>query len=244
MMFEPDRNGVPRAYVTADVAADDAIGLAADWGWNLNTGQRLGILIPHRTAIEENSGLAQLDRSGEGVFATWRYSAANAKTSGPQIAYYPDLEHLLEVERRMPAGIVLVGADETHRSWVTAYSPTLLAGKSIADVEPAIDPVVAVAVATFTDSVNSSTGLVDRRDRSKVTDGLQRLLRHGYAFTPEQLIAAALSANWQGRAAFALGALADDVLRGVRKQIRERYADGIVERWQAAASERGREDQL
>ncbi|WP_146244797.1 hypothetical protein [Curtobacterium sp. MCPF17_051] len=242
MMFEPDRSGTPRAYVAADVSPAEATRLAVEWANGLDTSQRLGIQIPHRNVLDENVVLAELHRSGEGAFAAWRHSPANSTSKGPQLSYYPDLEHLLRLERDSPAGIALVGADETHVPWIDAYRPLLLAGAAPANLLPVIDPVVEAAVATFTNSVNSSTALIDRRDRSKVIDGLQRLRDRGYTFTAAQLVAAALRHNWQGRAAFELGGISSEVLRGARKATRERYAEGIVDQWEAAASNGGPRD--
>jgi len=122
-----------------------------------------------------------------------------------------------------------------HRAWVSAYDVPSLNVSSVGEV-PAPDPVLTAALATFTNSVNSSTGITDFRDESRVVDGLQKLKHAGVPFTREQLVAGALRHNWRGSAAFALGTVGAEILAGKQKRVRETYRDNIVDLWREEVS--------
>lgn len=84
---------------------------------------------------------------------------------------------------------------------------------------------------TFTDLINSSTGLSDSRDRSTVLDGLTKLRAAGHEFDPEDLLAGALARNWRGDAAVQLKDLASEINAGKRKRFTERLRPDIVATW-------------
>lgn len=232
MMFEADRLNVPRAYLplSGDNAADLSIALTWLAGTGLATGQGIGVQIPSRNAIRENPALRDLDRRGLAAFATWRHSSANKSVTGPQLSFFPDLEMLLALEDRKTTALVVLGVHDSHRAWVSAYDVPSLGVSSVGEV-PAPAPILMAALETFTNSVNSSTGITDPRDKSRVVDGLQKLKRAGVPFTQEQLVAGALRHNWRGPAAFALGTVGAEILAGKQKRVRETYRDNIVDLW-------------
>lgn len=231
-MFETDRSNVPRAYLplSGDNEADLSIALRWLREAGLATGQRIGVQVPSRDAIRENPALQGLDRRGLASFAAWRHSSANKTEAGPQLAFFPNLEMLLTLEDRRTAALVVLGVHDSHRAWVSAYDVPSL-GVSSVDALQAPDPVLKAALATFTNAVNSSTGITDPRDKSRVVDGLQRLKRAGISFTRDQLVAEALRHNWRGPAAFALGNVGAEVLAGKQKRVRETYRENIVDLW-------------
>lgn len=190
--------------------------------------------IPSRDAIRENPALRDLDRRGLAAFATWRNSSANESVTGPQLSFFPDLEMLLALEDRKTTALVVLGVHDSHRAWVSACDVPFLGVSSVGEV-PAPEPVLTAALATFTNSVNSSTGITDPRDKSRVTDGLQKLKRADVPFTQDQLVAEALRHNWRGSAAFDLGNVGAEILAGKKKRVREMYRDDIVNLWRDAA---------
>lgn len=205
-MFEADRSHVLRAYVPASHDSEADLALALTWlsdeGGKANS--LIGVQIPSRGDIDESPTLSELERRGRAAFSTWRRTSTNRRVSGAQLAYFPNSEMLLALETARSSVIVAVGVDSSHAPWITAYEAQPLSGATIVPV-PAADPVVVQALHTFTNAINSSTGLTDSRDRSKVIDGLQKLRRAGIPFTAEQLVTEALRRNWKGSAAHALG---------------------------------------
>lgn len=112
--------------------------------------------------------------------------------------------------------------------WVSAFNPVHLGGPEITRKEPILpDSVVAAAMGTFTDLINSSAGLSDSRDRSKVLDGLTKLQKAGHRFDPEELLAGALARNWRGDAAAQLKGLAREINAGKAKRFTERFRSGV-----------------
>lgn len=128
--------------------------------------------------------------------------------------------------------LALVGAIAEHAPWLPVYTPAVPEGPNVKYPGLEVDPVIERAMATFTHSVNSSTGLTDRRDESKVTDGLQKLHHAGRALHPDALAAQALRCNWRGSAALTLR-------RRIRDPGRPAGASACVRRTGATSSASG-----
>jgi hypothetical protein len=175
-----------------------------------------------------------MDRRGFAAFATWRHSNANKSVTGPQLSFFPDLEMLLALKDRKTTALVVLDVHDSHRAWVGAYDVPSLGVSSVGEV-PAPGPVLTAALATFTNSVNSSTGNTDPRDKSRVVAGLRKLKHAGVPFTREQLVAGSLRYNWRGSAAFALGNVGAEILADKQKRVRETYGDNIVDSWRDEA---------
>ena len=132
---------------------------------------------------------------------------------GPVVICTPDLKSLAEAEEnRQATAIVVVGAHPGLKAWISAFRPERLAGAVIPVPDRVVDdPDVWAAMETFTDLINSGTGLTHPCDRSLVTDGLLELRRAGHTFDPDELMAAAFKLNWRGTAAWDLRVLASEL---------------------------------
>lgn len=255
MMFEEDRTRLDRAYVAAPASMEDGVKLALKWCLEKVNGdyRKVGLRIPNRRLMTSSSNLQQLEARGVAVSGESRRGVHNT-VEGPLIVLSPTLESLCEAEDMgNSTAIVVVGAqgaarpgDRLHNAtphavgilpWVSAFDPEYLGGTRIDPVHPILtDPVLQKAMETFTNSINSSTGLSDSRDRSRVTDGLTKLHKSGHPFDPNNLLSAALALNWRGSAAWDLKELAKEINGGARKRIRESYREDIVRVWELDAS--------
>lgn len=132
---------------------------------------------------------------------------------GPVLVCGPDLRSLAQAEEiRHATAILVVGAHAGLGPWVSAFLPERIAGAAIAVNDRVVgDPVVWTAMESFTDVINSGTGLAHPCDRAWVTEGLLDLRRTGHAFDPDELMAAALRLNWRATAAWDLRALATEL---------------------------------
>lgn len=254
-MFEEDRTGIDRAYVAVPVSLEEALQVALRWCLPRadNDYKKLGIRVPSRRLVTATPDLQRLERAGVAISGESRRGVRNI-VRGPLIVLSPTLESLCETEDEGTAtAIVVTGVDGPSRPddeassvtptfagvlpWVSAFHPEHLAGISITPKTPILaSPVLKQAMKSFTVSINSSTGLTDSRDRSRVTDGLTKLRSAGHAFDPNDLLASALAHNWRGTAAWELQVLAKEINGGARKRIRETYRADIVQEWEQEAS--------
>ncbi|MEQ4567238.1 hypothetical protein [Paenarthrobacter sp. CAP02] len=253
MMFEEDWTTLPRAYVALshDYSYEDRDkDLAATIAWCLalaNGDARLvGIQTGHEDDLDDEPLLAAFVAEGAKVYTDSR-GKVGALPSGPVLMYRPHAAHLWEVETKRSTAAVaayeITGPEHHQRSigteemvgcqpWVTAFKPIHLGGPTIKVKEPILpDPVVAADMDTFTDLINSSSGLSDSRDRSTVLDGLTKLRKANHHFDPEDLLAGALARNWRGDAAVQLKDLAAEINAGKRKRFAERFRPDIVDTW-------------
>lgn len=258
MMFEDDRTAVPRAYVALPhdhLYEDHDKDLASAITWCLSHAdgdpRGVGIQAGRRDDLEDAPMLAALAKAGAKVYTDSR-GKLDSLPSGPVFLYRPQPAHLWQVERkRMPSAVLAFGITgpahhDRHygtegmvgaQPWITAFKPEHLGGPTIEAKEPAIaDPVVAAAMDTFTNSINSSTGLSHSSDRSTVTEGLTKLKAAGHRFDPEDLLAGALARNWRGESALELRTLATEINAGKKKRFDTRLNPDIVEIWREKAA--------
>lgn len=257
MMFEEDRTTLPRAYVALPydhLYEERERDLAATIGWCVEQAggdaRSVGIQAGHRDDLDEEPLLLDFLAAGAKVYPD-RRGKLGALPAGPVLMYRPLDTHLLAVETQRSSSAVaafeIAGPDHYRQSagtggmvgcqpWISAFKPIHLGGPEITRKEPILpDPVVAAALDTFTDLINSSTGLSDGRDRSTVLDGLTRLRRAGHRFVPEDLLAGALERNWRGDAAAQIRDLAREINAGKAKRFTERFRSDIVETWRREA---------
>lgn len=257
MMFEDDRTTVPRAYVALPydhLYLDREKDLLATIAWCLDQAggeaKSVGIQTGQKDDLEDEPLLVDFVAAGAKVYADFR-GKLGVLPPGPVLMYRPLAMHLWEVETKRSSSAVaafeIAGPEHYQRSagtegmvgcqpWVTAFNPVHLGGPAIKGKEPIVgDPVVAAALDTFTDLINSSTGLTDSRDRSTVLEGLTKLRNAGHLFDPEDLLAGALTRNWRGDAAVQLKDFASEINSGKRKRFTERFRPNIVEIWRAEA---------
>lgn len=240
MMFDEDHTGLGRAYVAYPVRLEDGVITALEWALARahNDLRQINLTVPLVAVLNDTPVLQEMQRAGVNVVRERRRGPSGV-IEGPIIVYAPDLESLAEVEEaKRSTAIVAVGAHDGQRPWVSAFRPEYLAGAVIEPKEPIVgDPVVWQAMLTFTNSINSSTGLAHSSDRSRVIDGLMKLRRSGHRFDPNDLVAAALRLNWRGSAAIELRDLAREINAGKNKRITYgRYRDDIVQMWEVDAA--------
>lgn len=238
VMFEKERN-IDRAYVALPVQPEEGVTVAARWVLErAGSLSEVNLRVPQRGLVDDVPALAELRRRGVRLSGE-RRTSANAVGQGPLIVYCPDLESLAQAEEVWQAtAIVAVGLDDGLRPWVSAFRPACLAGHEITPADPLVsDPVVWQAMRSFTTSINSSTGLSRSTDRSRVTDGLQKLLAAEHVFDPDELMAAALRLNRRGSAAWELRKLAGEIASGKRKRVGDgTYRADIVQVWEQQAA--------
>lgn len=258
MMFEEDRTSVPRAYTALPDGPDhpdpvDDLKRSIEWCHAQADGnlRAIGIQIGSRFDLKDEPLLEALVRRGATVYPDARGKVVRLPT-GPVLAYRPLPQTLWQIEEhRGPSAIAAVGITgpshfrETFMSttsagaqpWVSAYNPKHLGGPEIEAKSPVVsDPVIWEALKTFTNMINSSTGLSHSSDRSSVTEGLTKLKAAGHYFCPDDLLAGALRLNWKGSAAVELRELALEINAGKQKRFRKMLRTDIVEVWRAEAS--------
>jgi hypothetical protein len=164
-------------------------------------------------------------RLADGVVTALGWAVAQTQGHGGEVPgsvviCAPDLKSLAEAEEiRQATAIVVVGAHPGLMAWVSAFRPERLAGAVIPVPDRVVDdPDVWAAMETFTDLINSGTGLSHPCDRSLVTEGLLELHRAGHTFDPDELMAAAFKLNWRGTAAWDLRVLATELKAGARSK--------------------------
>lgn len=173
--------------------------------------------------------------------------------SGPVVAVDLPLETLIRIEPyEDPVCLVhaYVPENDEHgwigagdlpfdRPWIDAYRPTCLAGPTIVPHDPLIeDPVMAVAMESFTSTTNTGTTMHDYRDGDRVTSGLLQMRAGGHAIEPDRLFAAALQAGWKGPEAFQFWQVTREVSQGVKKRPKHHYRQDILARWRSEAAAR------
>ena len=170
---------------------------------------------------------------------------------GPVVAVDLPLETLVEIEPfDQPICLVhayvpendarggWVGGDDLpfDRPWINAFQPECLSGPAIQTPESLItDPVVAVAMKSFTGSTYGGTTMHDSRDGDRVTHGLMELRKGGHVIEPDLLFAAALRAGWKGREAVLFWKVAKEVAKGVRKRPKHHFREDILSHWRTEA---------
>lgn len=173
---------------------------------------------------------------------------------GPVVAVSLPLETLVEIEPfSHPVCLVHAYVPENderggwtagrdlafERPWINAFQPECLAGPAIAVPDPLLsDPVVAVAMDSFTSTTFGGTTMYDSRDGDRVTHGLLELRKGGHALHPDLLFAAALRQGWRGREALRLWKVAKEIAKGVNKRPKEHYRTDILAHWRAEAAVR------
>jgi hypothetical protein len=266
MMFEEDRSSAPRAYTALPDSPDhpdpaEDLKRAIEWchgqaGGNLRL---IGIQTGSRSDIEDEPLLGLLVRHGASLHVNSR-GKVTSLPPGPVLVYRPQPETLWQIEEHgAPSAIVAVGiTGPSHfrrmlastkpvgaQPWVSAYLPVHLGGPVIEPRTPVIpDPVVWEALKSFTNSINSSTGLSHSSDRSVVTEGLMKLKATGHSYDPDDLLAGALALNWRGSSAVELRDLAREINAGKRKRYRPMLRSNIVEIWETNAQTAGQRAEL
>jgi hypothetical protein len=260
MMFEEDRSQVPRAYTALPDRSgsgdlQESLGKAISWCTEQADGgiSRIGIQIGRKADLEDLPLLAALARRGASIHVDVR-GKIGSLPSGPVLLYMPVPSHLWQLEeRRGPSAVAAVGITGPSlrtsilgtsyvgaQPWVSAYRPKHLAGPAIEAKTPIIpDASVWAALKTFTNLINSSTGLAHHSDRSAVIEGLTKLRSAGHAFDPNDLLAGALALNWRGSAAVELCEIAKEINDGRHKRFSPVLRDDIIERWEAEGRESG-----
>lgn len=119
-----------------------------------------------------------------------------------------------------------------ERPWINAFQPECLAGPPITATDPLIaDPVIEVAMRSFTAKTFGGTTMYDSRDGDCVTHGLMELRRGGHVIEPDLLFAAALRDGWKGRQALIFWTVAREVAKGVKKRPKHHFRDDILGHW-------------
>lgn len=246
-----------RAYTSAFTTTDPVDDLMKALFWaeeQAEGGQNVTLWCQHVDSLPEKGLADRLRRAGVRVVVEQRGSGTVPRDfQGPVVAVgFNTLDRLIEIEP-FEHPLCLVGAwvpenfggfaaldDHPHRRWIEAFSPECLAGPTIVTQEPLIeDPVVARALRSFTGVTYDGTTMYDSRDGGRVTHGLLLLHDGGHQVDPERLYSAALRAGWKGDQAVMLRDVAREVVRGVRKRPKERYASGTLERWRTDAQQSG-----
>ncbi|MDQ3630733.1 MAG: site-specific integrase [Actinomycetota bacterium] len=161
---------------------------------------------------------------------------------GPVLAYWPSDDALDELDGRQPTALCAVAsAPERIASWLGSWSPgDLLAPGATPPAVTVSNPVVAVALADLTDSVNHNNGLSSPYERSLTILTFRALLAGGEAYDPAEIRAEAVRLGWEPRFARDLAQLAADMGAGKRPRIpRGGFSDlhpDALARWRAEAA--------
>jgi len=188
-----------RAYVETHVDLPEAVALALKWA-----GATATISVPNTACVDANPWLREL---GLPITSPSAKSKHHAPASGTVIAFDLGMPGVLEVDR-LPSvdGMVAIrahGPDRyapgvlDYRPWITAYDVEHLGGEVIAPLD-APSPQVRAAIEGMTSIAIRNQGLIDRRDRSTVIEGLMFLQRNNIQLDPDVVMVEALRNHWGG----------------------------------------------
>jgi hypothetical protein len=229
-------------YVPGGGDVDQAVRLGAAW-LREHTGDRL-VLVPQKQVYRNNALLPELTAGAKVAKpqTVWQVGWRG----GPVLAPWPTGEVLSEISDHLSKRITAVcllewGEDEYLRAWVRAQNGTnLLTGDAAPGEEELLSPVVTAAMEDMSRIVNHANGLVQQFDKEYAIQTLQRLVRAGYTFDVDNLVAWALAHGFTGSEVTRLRDYATKVLRGHRFRLtgRPMLVDNVVELWEQEARQR------
>lgn len=222
---------------------DEMIACGAEW-----LGQQLGhrlVLVMAKAVYRNNPLLPELTAGAEVATpnsllgADWR--------GGPVLVPWPDEKVLTTVAERLPrrkaTGVCVLpwGEDPYTRAWLEAQGATdLLSGQALGPREDLLPPVVMVAMESLCSRVNHANALTGY-DRERAIGALVALVRAGYRFEVQALVAWSLGNGFTGREVERLREYATKALAGHRFRLRSLggWRTDIVAVWEQEARTRG-----
>jgi hypothetical protein len=165
---------------------------------------------------------------------------------GPVLAPWPT-QHVLStiadrIADRTTAVCLLEGKDDEYlRAWVRAQGGrNLLTGDPAPGEDELLSPVVTVAMEFLAGDVNHANGLVGTYDKEITIRTLQALVRAGYTFDVDNMVAWALAHGFTGDEVKRLRDDATKALGGHRFKLRgsPMLPSDIVQQWEQEAAAR------
>jgi hypothetical protein len=225
-------------YVPWGQGVDEMITYGAAW-LNRQRGAKL-VLLPAKSIYERNPLLPRLTAGAE-VAAPTTLSRSTWR-GGPVLAPWPNERVLTEIadrlgDRATDVCVLPWNDDQYTNAWLAAYrAVNLLDGQAQTPDADLQHPVVAVAMEQLA-RLSRHNGL----DRDRAVGTLIALVRAGYSFDVDALVAQALAYGFAGRDVEKLRDYATKALAG--HQFRIRGLGGlrpdIVSVWEREARERG-----
>lgn len=147
----------------------------------------------------------------------------------------------VDEELRNVQSVCVIGWSEDHHdTWIAGHGARDLRDPQAAPTQPALDPVVVVAMEHASRAINHNNALVQDEDKAYVVRTLQELVRAGYRYEVEQLVAWAIADGWYPAEIPKLRDYATRVREGRAFRLRDSYGPqrGASREWAREAAAR------
>jgi hypothetical protein len=149
---------------------------------------------------------------------------------------------LLDVDEylaRQASAVCVIGwSDGAHDAWIAGHAARDLRNPTEPLATPQLDPVVLVAMTQAGHAINHNNALVTDDEKAMVVLTLKELVRGGYTYDVDQLVAWATSQGWYPAEIPRLRDYATKVLEGRSFRLRGGWGPGkgAVKEWEAEAA--------
>jgi hypothetical protein len=205
-------------------------------GWLLAQPPTPLIVLSAKNMLGNNRLLAQtVQRYRIQVAAPPRMFEAHW-TGGSILAPWASERALLAIDEELnniQAVCVIGWSKDHHDTWIAGHHARDLRDPAASPVEPTLDPVVVVAMTHASRAVNHNNALVQEEDKAYVVRTLQELVRAGYRYDVEQLVAWAIANGWYPAEIPRLRDYATRVRNGGTFRLRDTYGPqrGAATEW-------------
>ena len=229
-------------YVPWGTGIDEAVELGAAW-LRQQPGDRL-VLVTQMQVYRRNELLPRLTAGAKVAKPITMWSAR--WQSGPVLAPWPDegvLSTIADSRRITSVCLLEWGEDAYLRTWVRAHGGAdLPTGRPAPGKDELLSPVVTTAMEFLAQAVNHANGLVQVFDKALAVQTLRALIRAGYSYDVDDLVAWAMAHGFTGSELPRLREYATKVLQGHRFRLGlQVLRDDVVEQWEKEARLRGPE---
>ena len=227
-------------YLPGDMDFDQALRLGFAWLLE-QTGKPL-VVLSAKKMVNNNNILADLVRRHRvEVVAPPRVFQGHWR-GGPVLAPLVNERALLAVDEdlgdRVTAVCVIEWLPGDHATWIAGHDARdLRTPNAEQEATATLHPVVVAAMTEAGRSINHNNALVTASEKAMVVLTLQVLVKGGYTFDVNELIAWATRNGWYAKEIPKLREYAKGVLEGRKFQLREPWGPAAVDlkRWQAEA---------
>jgi hypothetical protein len=224
-----------------DLSTDEALKLGLTWLLN-QPGEPL-IVLARKGNVSNNRLLEATVKKCRIKYtapprvydSSWAGGAILVPWAGEKtlLAIDEDLAH------KAKAVCVIGWARGTHDTWIAGHGARDLRDPTTPLAAPALHPVVAIAMKHAGDSINHNNGLVTDAEKAMVVLTLKELVRGGYTYDVDQLIAWAIANGWHPAEIPQLRDYATKVLEQRSFRLRDAWGPtkGAVKEWEKEAAE-------
>lgn len=148
----------------------------------------------------------------------------------------------IDSDLRSVAAVCVIGWSEgQHRTWIDGHrARDLRAPDEVPAAAVMLDPVVELAMQEATNSINHNNALVTYAEKAYVVRTLQELVKGGYRYDTEQLVAWVTANGWYPAEIPRLREYANGVLAGKRFVLKDTWGPGrgAAKQWEREVRDR------